>query len=305
VSLVAGVAPGGVRVAVVVDPTDGRWSPLAAVALAERQLGDEVTAVARPKGELVATVHLPADAIAPDALVITDPATGGPLPTTRPAGAEQRARQLAQMSAYRAANRTEVPLLAADVARGRLLYVVQGTQQDPAADGLWAFDAKTGQRQRVLPLPLRSMMGIGDGSTPSTVLSWADAADDGTVLLSTNLGLIAFDPRTDTARTLYQQVATPPVLPAPTTRPGGAANDMLSGRLALFPPFAFGDGWVWSALVPLARASVDGRVYQQFPSLRPAADGQPRMMSTVRLFAGNRHLLVADHAGCWVLDPSR
>ncbi len=215
----------------------------------------------------------------------------------------ERARWKARQAAFLAADQTDIPFLAADPARGRLLFVAQGTRPDPAADGLWAVDVATARTGRLVPLRLRSWLARSDrAGDPIPVLDWTDTADDGTVLLSTNAGLIGFDPRTDTARPIYQ---TPGWRLLPTAAPATAAsaddNDLLADRIVLSPPYAVGGGWVWSARAPLVRASTDGRTFQQFPGLRPD-DGEVRMMVTLQLFAGGRRLLVADRVGCWVLD---
>ena len=232
-------------------------------------------------------------------------------PTSRPSlrnPSDYSAAVRARQAAYLAADRTEIPFLSADPARHRLLYVVQGTKPDPAADGLWAVDPATGRRQRLLPMRLRSMSVSptpADGFVP--VLSGSATAEDGTVLLVTSSGLIGFDPATDAARPICQASSSrQPVLATtagPTTIPA-SDNDLLNGRIPLYAPFAVGDGWVWSAYPPLARVSADGRTFQQFPPMRPDAK-ENRTMSTVQLFDRGRRLLVADHTGCWVLDVNR
>ncbi len=223
--------------------------------------------------------------------------------------ADRHDQAAALQAYYLAVNQTEVPFLAADPARNRLLYVAVGTVPDPAADGLWAFDVATARCRRLVPMRLRSRRVNDRGPDTAPILIDADTAEDGTVLLTTSRGLIGFDPRTDTARPIYQDRAGRDVLATaagPTSAPAGQAGgdtDLLNGRVALAPPFAVGDGWVWSALSPMTRASLDGRVYQAFPSLRP--DNGDRPLLTLRLFDGNRRLLAADHVGCWVLDLTR
>lgn len=197
----------------------------------------------------------------------------------------------------------KIDLLAGDAPRHRILYLAFESGVGSTNDGLWSYDVLTHKRNLLLPLFLRYSFTRESWPGCSVRLKWSGTSEDGTLLIDTSRGLFAFDPRTDKARVVQQNFAGIDVLAdtgrLPVTQPT-TNNPLLAGSFLEFqPPFALSKKWLWGGNA-FGRVSLDGTTWQELQS--PRANDNELQQAWLQLCDHGHRLLVADRAGCWLLN---